>query len=89
MCRRHGERIVRQMQAWLRLAEGPQEVMPAQLRDISATGLALITPAAPARGTAVYVSCDFFDAVARVVAIRRAGEMHSVHLRFLTLEERA
>lgn len=83
--RRRGERFTRQIDVALRLP-GQAREHTVRLRDVSLTGLSLLSPQALPPGTAMRVIAPQFDTVATVVQSRASGAMHSVHARLLTLQ---
>lgn len=83
--RRHGERVVREIDAHVHLP-GQAQPLVAVLRDVSVTGLAMACVPALARGTVLRVTTASFDAIAQVVACRATRQAHMVHARLLTLQ---
>ena len=82
--RRHSPRSARPLAAALRLPGRPGD-HPARLRDLSLSGLCLLSPLpAPERGAMRVVTADF-DAVAVVVGCRRQGGDWLLHGELLTL----
>jgi len=83
--RRRGERHERVADARLRLA-GETEVRGARIRDLSFTGLSLVSAVRVPNGTAIRVTADTFDTVAITVGCRAASPVFTVHARLLTLQ---
>lgn len=83
--RRRGERVARAIDAQMRLP-GRSTEHRVRLRDVSLTGLSLVTVQRLARGSACRVVTPQFDGVAVVVATRPAGAAWTVHARLLTLQ---
>ena len=83
--RRRGERFARELDARLRVP-GQAKDRPARVRDLSLTGLSLMTAQRLDKGSAFRITTPSFDAVAAVVACRTAGAAFTVHARLLTLQ---
>jgi hypothetical protein len=83
--RRHGGRFARGQDVQLLLPNGP-EPLPARVKDLSLTGLALQCRHPVPSGAAMRVMASGFDAVAVVVATRPMGSGCTVHGRLLTLK---
>jgi len=83
--RRRGERYARDLDATIRLP-GETADRPARLRDLSLTGLSLLSTQRIAKGTPLRVVTGSFDAVAAVVACRPYGAAFTVHARLMTLQ---
>jgi len=83
--RRRGERFARDVDSRLRLpAEAGERLV--RLRDLSLTGLALVSAARIPIGTPLRLTADTFDTVAITVACRAALPVFTVHARLLTLQ---
>jgi DnaJ domain len=82
--RRRGDRFERAQDAVL-YRPGAQP-LPVRVKDLSLTGLALMSPEAFDTGACFRVVAAGFDAVAQVVARRAQGYSYSVHARLLTLQ---
>jgi curved DNA-binding protein CbpA len=85
--RRRGERYARDLGATFRVP-GEAADRAARLRDLSLTGLSLLTAQRIAKGTPLRVVTPNFDAVAAVVACRPYGAAFTAHARLLTLQMR-
>lgn len=83
--RRRGERYARDLDATIRLP-GEKVGRSARLRDLSLTGLSLLSAQRIAKGTPLRVVTGNFDAVAAVVACRPYGAAFTVHARLMTLQ---
>lgn len=83
--RRRGERYARELDARLRV-HGQASDRPARVRDLSLTGLSLVTAQRLDKGSTLRITTPSFDAVAAVVACRSAGAAFTVHARLLTLQ---
>ncbi len=83
--RRRSPRNARPMPATLRLAAHPGDQV-ARLRDLSLSGLCLLSPVAAPERSALRVMTNGFDAVAVVVGCRRQPDGWLLHAELLTLQ---
>jgi curved DNA-binding protein CbpA len=83
--RRHSQRYSRVQDAMLHLP-GVASPLNTRVKDLSLSGLALISSQAVEPGSALRVVANGFDAVARVVARRAHAQGFSVHAQLLTLQ---
>ena len=83
--RRRGERHSRDVDARLRLPGEAGERL-VRLRDLSLTGLSLVSTVRIPNGTPLRVTADTFDTVAVTVGCRAASPVFTVHARLLTLQ---
>jgi curved DNA-binding protein CbpA len=82
--RRRGDRYARTQDALLyRPGMAPMTV---RVKNLSLTGVALLSAEPLEPGTSLRVVATGFDAVAQVVARRAQGSAHSIHARLLTLQ---
>jgi curved DNA-binding protein CbpA len=83
--RRRNERFRRELDAVVRVA-GMREERAARLRDLSLSGLSLVTVQRIPKGAAFRVTAPNFETVAVVVASRPAGAAFTTHAQMLTLQ---
>lgn len=83
--RRGSPRNARAMAATLRLPARPGDHV-ARLRDLSLSGLSLLSPVPAPERSAMRVLTSGFDGVAVVVSCRRVGDSYQLHGELLTLQ---
>lgn len=83
--RRRSPRNARPMPATLRLPGGRADE-PARLRDLSLSGLCVLSPVSAPERSAMRVMTSGFDAVAVVVSCRRSADGWLLHGELLTLQ---
>ncbi len=64
----------------------PHSGYPAQLRDLSTSGLSMLTSYAAKTGQIIKFNSNFLNGVGRVVTVRANGAIFSVHATFLAAE---
>jgi curved DNA-binding protein CbpA len=62
----------------------PHAGVGARLRDVSTNGVSLVSALAPTLGQTVKLSGPSIEAIARVVSVRRTGNLYSVHAQLIT-----
>lgn len=63
----------------------PHAGVGARLRDLSASGVSLVSALAPVLGQTVKLSGAAIEAIARVVSVRRSGNLYAIHAQLLTV----
>jgi hypothetical protein len=66
--------------------EWPHRGLAARLRDLSPAGIGFVSEHPVPPGCVIKISSAALEAVARVVALDRAGGLHAVHAELLTVE---